>query len=285
MEYFSMFINSTDRPAIFYIPHQDDAAIGMAGSISEHKRAERPIIMVLLTNGENDSLIDKVKTKYLQTLSSQDVINQRYKQFGLSALGQEPDMLLRIGLQDGIFWGSFDSFTKGTNDIKEIAKELEKQYPNSSHKFVNGLNDKWPNPTHMALQWAGQKFEQENPGSDCKYYRIYENWTLFDEESNPFYGQIVDKDEIRLLDETDQVRKKAAIKAYQTVGKVLEEYSLFDLAQLDVPGLLKDVLANIQYEYIADQHNPKVTNLSRKSEEEVKGYWQQVIRLNWGDLV
>jgi LmbE family N-acetylglucosaminyl deacetylase len=45
-------------PAIFYSPHQDDEALGMAGAIREHKEAGRPVYLVLLTNGINSGMLD-----------------------------------------------------------------------------------------------------------------------------------------------------------------------------------------------------------------------------------
>jgi GlcNAc-PI de-N-acetylase len=44
------------KPAIFYSPHQDDDAIGLAGSVLEHKAAGRPVYLVLVSNGLNGDL-------------------------------------------------------------------------------------------------------------------------------------------------------------------------------------------------------------------------------------
>jgi LmbE family N-acetylglucosaminyl deacetylase len=43
-------------PAVFWVPHQDDEALGFGAAIAEHKQAGRPVYLVLVSNGVNAGL-------------------------------------------------------------------------------------------------------------------------------------------------------------------------------------------------------------------------------------
>lgn len=57
----SAFATSSDWAAIYYAPHPDDDALGMAHSIKAHLEAGRPVYVVLFTDGEASA----VRTSWL----------------------------------------------------------------------------------------------------------------------------------------------------------------------------------------------------------------------------
>src|SRR3990167_9550975 len=54
----SYTLPNSAAPAIFWLPHQDDEAIGFAGAIAKAKAEGRPVFLVLISNGINSILAE-----------------------------------------------------------------------------------------------------------------------------------------------------------------------------------------------------------------------------------
>src|SRR5262249_36407835 len=80
-------------PAIFYSPHQDDEAIGLAGSILEHERAGRPVYLVLVSRGENGGLAQYMNQGACQSLGVRCSALGHYHAFGWQEAWPTPEVV------------------------------------------------------------------------------------------------------------------------------------------------------------------------------------------------
>ncbi|MEV7357969.1 PIG-L family deacetylase [Kitasatospora sp. NPDC091276] len=161
---------------MFDSPHQDDEAIGLAGSILEHKASGRPVYLVLVTRGENGGLAPYMNQGTCQSLGNNcsapghyhalgwaetwptpEVVVGRTAEFKLSAKALGVAKVINFDLSDEAN-GDFDGFVQ-----KVIAKvrSLAKQYPGASHKFAAGRLD--GNPTHKACSDAASSYVLDIP--------------------------------------------------------------------------------------------------------------------------
>lgn len=175
----------SDWPAIFYSPHQDDEAIGMAGAIREHKDAGRPVYLVLLSNGLNSGLLDilngRIFCSWHQTyhdcqLTMEQLMWARKIEFVASGKRLGVDRIYIVedgqGLDDGEPYSDYRNFvTRVTN----IILRFEANFPGASHKLISGSLDAWTdgskNPTHTACWDAALSLR--NQISDFRFYRVY----------------------------------------------------------------------------------------------------------------
>jgi LmbE family N-acetylglucosaminyl deacetylase len=188
----------TVTPAIFYAPHQDDEAIGMAGAICEQKEAGREVVLVLLTNGLNEDLVKLMNGKiycrwhhrrHHHNLSMEQMMWARKVEFVQSArrLGADKVFILDDGqgLDDLETYNSYESVVER---IASTIQHFELKFPGASHNLVAG-NDLNPyagstNPTHQACWEAASSLR---PGiTDFKFYRIYEYWKSPDQRTAQF---------------------------------------------------------------------------------------------------
>lgn len=172
-------------PAIFYAPHQDDEAIGMAGAIREHKDARRPVYLVLLTNGINSDVLNilngVVECPWHQIghnfqLTMEQMMWARKVEFVASAgrLGVDKIFIL----DDGQGFDDVEPYTNYGNFVNRLIdtiKRFEAEFPGASHKLVSGRLDLLPdgttNPTHQACWDAATLLR--NQITDFRFYRIY----------------------------------------------------------------------------------------------------------------
>ncbi|WP_331743818.1 PIG-L family deacetylase [Kitasatospora sp. NBC_01300] len=178
--------HAATAPAIFYSPHQDDEAIGLAGSILEHKAAGRPVYLVLVTRGENGGLAEYMNQGACKSLGNNcsapghyhslgwdeawptpEVVVGRTAEFKLSAKALGVDKVINFDLSDEAD-GDFDGFVQ-----KVIAKvrSLAKQYPGASHKFAAGWLD--GNATHKACSDAAYWLMKNGELTDVRFNHIY----------------------------------------------------------------------------------------------------------------
>ncbi|MBZ4320751.1 PIG-L deacetylase family protein [Streptomyces huiliensis] len=176
---------ASKAPAIFYSPHQDDEAIGLAGSILEHKAAGRPVYLVLVSRGENDKLAEIMNMgdckwlgekcsapKHYHKLGwaekkSQEVVAARKAEFRASAKALGVDKVIDFDLPDDAF-GDYDGFVK---KIVKKVRELDKKYPGASHKFSAGWLDL--TATHKACSDAAAQLFNDREITDVRFHHIY----------------------------------------------------------------------------------------------------------------
>ncbi|MET8976196.1 PIG-L family deacetylase [Streptomyces sp. NPDC004539] len=179
------------KPAIFYAPHQDDDALGLAGSILEHKAAGRPVYLVLVTDGRNPDLAVRMNmdpcaiTQWptphpcaaggrhgldWPTDGVSKVVAARTAEFMASAKALGVDKVINFKVPDD---GSSDSaYNKMVDRIEAKVRALAEQYPGASHKFTAG--------------WL-ERTEAHKAGSDVAY-RLLNDGTISDVRFNHVYA-------------------------------------------------------------------------------------------------
>lgn len=235
-------------PAIFYSPHQDDEAIGMAGAMQEHKAAGRPVYLVLLTNGVNPALLEIMNgatlCKWHQThhefnLTMEQMMWARKIEFIASARQLGVDKLFI--LNDGQGWDDQEPYSDYNAFVSRIIgsiKHFEQQFPGAAHRLASGFLDvslkSGRNPTHRASWDAALMLRHFI--ADFKFYRVY----IYYEEPAQRQAQY----RLKLKDSWQAVKQRA-----------LDEYKLFipaanryALGYHSVPKLIDNAASDI-YEY------------------------------------
>ncbi|MER6915978.1 PIG-L family deacetylase [Streptomyces sp. NPDC000594] len=183
---------ASGAPAIFYSPHQDDEAIGMAGSIMEHKAAGRPVYLVLVTRGENDGLLNYMNAGNCPAFTNRalcsapghyhnlgwvpnrvdslkdPVVIARTAEFMASAQALGVDRVINLRLTDSAY-GSTAEYNSLVSRIKTNILSLNDLYPGASHKFAAGWLD--GNSTHKACSDAAYLARRDV--GDLRFNHIY----------------------------------------------------------------------------------------------------------------
>ncbi|MFE4358306.1 PIG-L deacetylase family protein [Kitasatospora sp. NPDC056800] len=187
--------SAASAPAIFYSPHQDDEALGLAGSILEHKAAGRPVYLVLVTRGENDGLARRMNTDPCPmttedrrhpcvarghhglnwptipaSASDSVIVPARTAEFMASAARLGVDKVINLKLPDSA-WGGDDAFKKFTSTVKSKIASIADQYPGASHKFTAGWLE--VSATHKAITDAAVQLAREGKLTDVRFNFVY----------------------------------------------------------------------------------------------------------------
>ncbi|MER7672314.1 PIG-L family deacetylase [Kitasatospora sp. NPDC096128] len=196
--------SAASAPAIFYSPHQDDEALGLAGSILEHKAAGRPVYLVLVTRGENDQLAaimnewawqkDEKTGEWKKvdwscrlrpsgrcaahgphgvewpTDGDSMVVPARTAEFMASAKALGVDKVINWKIPDTAYDGD-DAFKKLTKTVKSKIASLADQYPGASHKFTAGWLE--VTRTHKAITDAAVALAWDGVLTDVRFNFVY----------------------------------------------------------------------------------------------------------------
>lgn len=179
--------------AVFYVPHADDEAIGMAGTIQRLKEAGVSVHLVLLTDGYNSKVLEILNgirfcswhnTYHHFDLSMEQLIWARRREFAASAraLGVDRSFIANggRGLPDlnSPLAPSYDEFVKR---IGQTVTYFHHLYPESAHHFTSGLADSFAHskqypkgkiqPTHLACWEAATSLSEKLP--EVIFHRIY----------------------------------------------------------------------------------------------------------------
>ncbi|GLW35490.1 PIG-L deacetylase family protein [Actinoplanes regularis] len=175
------------KPAIFYSPHQDDEAIGMAGSIQEHKAAGRPVYLVLVTLGKNVGLPKIMNegacSRGSRCASPNDFHNLGWPTDGISKVvpARTAEFMASakaLGVDKVINWKLPETeYNRFVDTVTAKVKALAEQYPGASHKFVAGWMDKLgsdpANGTHKACSDAAYRLMNDGTLTDVRFNHIY----------------------------------------------------------------------------------------------------------------
>jgi LmbE family N-acetylglucosaminyl deacetylase len=172
-------------PAIFYSPHQDDEALGMAGAIAEHKEVGRPVYLVLLSDGHPSASMQDILNGHADCgwhggrhnfrLSVDQMIWARTIEFVASARALNVDRVFIArngGIGDLLSVGDYPELVRL---IRRTILWFETAYPGASHKLISGKYDVGvggsSNPTHLACWEAAH--DLTGYISDFRFYRPY----------------------------------------------------------------------------------------------------------------
>ncbi|MFD7591900.1 PIG-L deacetylase family protein [Kitasatospora sp. NPDC059812] len=178
-------------PAIFYSPHQDDEALGLAGAILEHKAAGRPVYLVLVTRGENDGLAKLMNTDPCPLTTGSDrhpcaagghhgvnwptdgsskIVPCRTAEFMASAATLGVDKVINLKIVDSPYGGP-DAFARFVATVKSKIASIARQYPGASHKFTAGWLE--ITDTHKAIADAAVQLAREGKLTDVRFNFVY----------------------------------------------------------------------------------------------------------------
>ncbi|WP_331743069.1 PIG-L family deacetylase [Kitasatospora sp. NBC_01300] len=186
--------SAASAPAIFYSPHQDDEALGLAGSILEHKAAGRPVYLVLVTRGENDSLASLMNTDPCPLTTRDDrhpcaahghhglnwptgeasdsvIVPARTAEFMASAATLGVDKVINLKVPDSVWANEPDAFAKFTSTVKSKIASIAAQYPGASHKFTAGWLE--VTKTHKAITDAAVQLARAGKLTDVRFNFVY----------------------------------------------------------------------------------------------------------------
>lgn len=183
--------SAAGKPAIFYAPHQDDDAIGLAGSILEHKAAGRPVYLVLVSDGRNPDLAVRMNADpcALTQWSSPhpcaaggrhnlswptdgvtNIVSARTAEFMASAKALGVDKVINFKVADDGF-SSDSAYNKLVGRIEAKVRALAEQYPGASHKFTAGWLEH--TETHKACSDAAYRLMNDGAISDVRFNYVY----------------------------------------------------------------------------------------------------------------
>lgn len=145
--------NNSQEPAIFYIPHPDDEAIGMAGSIRKQRQEGHPVYLVLLTNGRNEKTFQLLNgQKYCNIhntyhhfhITMEQLMWLRKVEFIASARQLGVDKLFIInngqGIEDlNVLQGAYKNVFIRT--VQHTILKFHKMFPLAIHHFTSGPDD------------------------------------------------------------------------------------------------------------------------------------------------
>ncbi|MBB5938767.1 PIG-L deacetylase family protein [Streptomyces zagrosensis] len=241
-------------PAIFYSPHQDDEAIGMAGTILEHKAAGRPVYLVLVSKGENGGIAENLNAfpcTYLGEKCSApnhyhelgwqtkqgtpEVVSGRTSEFMLSAKAIGVDKVINFKLPDDAY-GTPSEYTAFVNKIRGKVRELAERYPGASHKFTAGwldtTNPQWPtNATHKACSDAAYFLMKNGELKDVRFNHIYTYEAFSRDQRDRGADYVVH------IPPAHMKKKRAAILAYNTWDP---SRNLYTAGYHSVPTMLEE---------------------------------------------
>lgn len=244
---------AASAPAIFYSPHQDDEAIGMAGSILEHKAAGRPVYLVLVSKGENGGIAqhlnedpcflgDKCSAPghhhqlgWQETWPTPEVVSARTSEFTLSAKAIGVDKVINFKLSDNAY-GTDSEYNAFVKQIMGKVRTLAQQYPGASHKFTAGWLDttdptKPVNATHKACSDAAYWLLKNGELTDVRFNHIYTYEAFSRDQRNRGADYVLN------IPSAHMAKKRAAILAYNTWDP---SRNLYTTGYHSVPRMLEE---------------------------------------------
>jgi len=164
---------------VFYAPHQDDEALGMAGAIRQAIEGGREAYLVLVSNGfPSPALLRRYNSNFFCHLcrrqhqfhySAEQLIEARLAEFRASAAVLEVRGVEEMSLDEH---SGEDELVRR---VEDKILEYESAYPGASHRLVSGRKDFVTNSTHLACTKAAEQAQSEAAGTlDLQLYRVYE---------------------------------------------------------------------------------------------------------------
>lgn len=131
-------LHRTLPPVIYYVPHPDDEAIYMAGSMWSERN--RRTVVVSLTSGGSSAVLPWINERLGQQVSREDLERSRIADLRRSVqhLGVHPLDVHVMDLPDGRLSPEL---------VREVVEEMSRRHPRASHRTMTWLD---PHPDHAA---------------------------------------------------------------------------------------------------------------------------------------
>jgi LmbE family N-acetylglucosaminyl deacetylase len=118
-------------PIIWYIPHPDDDALFMAGSIFRSR--DRRNILVPITRGGGSGAIDLINAKLERPLSREEFMRARCRELEAAASA--------VGVSDGdVIWHDLPDGGVHEDDVYRIIRRMAKRHPGAEHRTMTYLD-------------------------------------------------------------------------------------------------------------------------------------------------
>lgn len=118
-------------PVIWYIPHPDDDALFMAGSI--YRSRDRRNILVPITRGGGSGAIALINAKIERPLSHEDFMRARCRELEAAARA--------VGVNDGdVIWHDLPDGGVNEDDVHRIILGMAKRHPRAEHRAMTYLD-------------------------------------------------------------------------------------------------------------------------------------------------
>jgi len=178
---------TTGSPAVFIIPHQDDEALIMGSAIQTHVMANRPVWLVLVTDGAGSGVRGILSDRYGVSLTPAEFSAARDREFAASAalLGVPADHIIYEHVPDG---GVTD--TVALNVVDELYARFG---PTASYATTSWLDVQ---PDHRTLGSALNHRAVLGPIADARFYQFQRYWSKV---PTPTYGYYQSTDQLAIL--------------------------------------------------------------------------------------
>lgn len=216
-----------EHVTVWYLPHPDDEALGMAGAIQASKGASHRNVFVFLTKGAGTLARLAGRDGAERALSTQELKEARIREAreAIRALDEAPGEVVFYDYPDGRL---------SVSEALGVMRDFHRRYPGASHRTVSGWD---PHADHKAAAAALTLLSAETNGElDVRFYRVY------------IYRQPLER---RLLERVvreaipDPEAKRSALAAYNVFDP---EQGRYAIGSRSVPGLIKAAASDC-YEY------------------------------------
>lgn len=145
-------------PVIYYVPHPDDEAIYMAGSMWSVRN--RRTVVVSLTSGGSSAVLPWINERLGQQVSREDLERSRIADLrrAVGHLGVRPLDVHVMDLPDGGLSAEL---------VREVVEEMARRYPRASHRTMTWLD---PHPDHAAAGDAVRQAHREGAIEDSLFH-------------------------------------------------------------------------------------------------------------------
>ena len=174
--------NDNFETVIFYSPHADDEVLSMGASIMQAKKANKEVIVVLLSKGLASSafpFVNEKLAKYnLPPITLEEFGNARSAEFKKSVKQLGADHYYIYNLPDGNFL---------VEDTKKIINEFAEKYPKAQHHAMT-YHD--PHNDHAATGKALKELIDERKISNGIYHlpiQEFNNLEFDETDKVPFF--------------------------------------------------------------------------------------------------
>lgn len=168
---------------IFYSPHADDEAIGMAGAIAHAREAGRRIVLVLITDNRPSARAVQLYSDQLRcrwhgftkhALAHVDLGAARLLEFYDAAARLGADEIGSLGIPEQL---ALDDYSRYVDAVGFALQRYATMYPDAGHHVVAGARDVHAetgqgNPAHVGLAAAAVRIAEVR--RRLQFHRIYE---------------------------------------------------------------------------------------------------------------
>lgn len=145
-------------PVIYYVPHPDDEAIYMAGSIWSERN--RRTVVVSLTSGGSSSVLPWINERLGQQVSPEDLERSRIADLrrAVHHLGVRPHDVHVMDLPDGRLSADL---------VHGVVQKMAQEHPRASHRTMSWLD---PHPDHAAAGEGVRRAYEEGVIDDALFH-------------------------------------------------------------------------------------------------------------------